>query len=254
LKSHSLIACAAALAAAQFFNPAAHAQGVTRVKARLVGFDGAVMTLERLPPAPLKSEIPPPADAGATTLTVSLTPETKIVASQKSGFADIKPGDYVGAAVVEGRGGWLKAQEVYRYAAALRGTGEGRFTDNNRLLINGTVTKVDPTAPQDTADGTLTLHYRGAVLNGAGKRAVCEGRAAPAPFASALACSADAVVEVVPGTPITALTLGDRNLLIAGSIVTVSITKLADRTISPGVIVEMSPDKTGPLEKPQARP
>jgi hypothetical protein len=254
LKSHSLIACAAALAAAQFFNPAAHAQGVTRVKARLVGFDGAVMTLERLPPAPLKSEIPPPADAGATTLTVSLTPETKIVASQKSGFADIKPGDYVGAAVIEGRGGWLKAQEVYRYAAALRGTGEGRFTDNNRLLINGTVTKVEPTAPQDTADGTLTLHYRGAVLNGAGKRAVCEGRAAPAPFASALACSADAVVEVVPGTPITALTVGDRNLLTAGSIVTVSITKLADRTISPGVIVELSPDKPGPLEKPQARP
>jgi hypothetical protein len=254
LKSHRLIACAAAFAAAQFFNPAAHAQGVTRIKARLVGFDGTVMTLERLPPAPLKSEIPPPADAGASTLAVSLTPETKIVASQKSGFAGIKPGDYVGAAVVEGRGGWLKAQEVYRYAAALRGTGEGRFTDNNRLLINGTVTKVEPTAPQDTADGTLTLHYRGAVLNGAGKRAVCEGRAAPAPFASALACSADAVVEVVPGTPITALTLGDRNLLTAGSIVTVSVTKVADRTISPGVIVELSPDKPGPLEKPQARP
>jgi hypothetical protein len=254
LKSHGLIACAVALAAAQFFNLAAHAQGVTRVKARLVGFDGAVMTLERLPSAPLKSEIPPPADGGATTLTVSLTPETKIVASQKSGFADIKPGDYVGAAVVEGRGGWLKGQEVYRYAAALRGTGEGRFIDNNRLLINGTVTKVEPTAPQDTADGTLTLHYRGAVLNGAGKRAVCEGRAAPAPFASALACRADAVVEVVPGTPITALTVGDRNLLVTGSIVTVSITKLADRTISPGVIVELSPDKPGPLEKPQARP
>ncbi len=254
MKSHRLIACAAAFAAAQFFNPAAHAQGATRIKARLVGFDGTVMTLERLPPAPLKSEIPPPADAGASTLTVSLTPETKIVAGQKSGFADIKPGDYVGAAVVEGRGGWLKAQEVYRYAAALRGTGEGRFTDNNRLLINGTVTKVEPTAPQDTADGTLTLHYRGAVLNGAGKRAVCEGRAAPAPFASALACSADAVVEVVPGTPITALTLGDRNLLTAGSIVTVSVTKVADRTISPGVIVELSPDKPGPLEKPQARP
>jgi hypothetical protein len=258
LKSHSLIACAAALAAAQFFNPGAHAQGVTRVKAKLVGFDGAVMTLERLPSAPLmKSETPPPEGAApdAPTLTVSLMPETRFVASQKSGFAAIGPGDYVGAVVVEGRGGMLKALEVYRYAQALRGTGEGRFTDNNRLLVNGTVTKSEPTAPKDTADGTLTLHYRGAVLNGAGKgRTVCEGRAAPAPFASALACSADAVVEVLPGTPVTALTLGDRNLLVPGSIVTVSITKLADRTVAPGVIVEAPSEKTGPLEKPQIRP
>ena len=231
---------------------------MTRVKARLIGFDGTVMTLERLPP--MKGEAPPPdGKAPDPQLTVTLLPETRIVASEASGFAAIKPGDYVGAAVTEGRGGWLKAQEVYRYAEPLRGTGEGRFTDNNRLLVNGTVTKAQPTAPQDTADGTLTLHYRGAMLSPAGPnardkvRTICEGRAAPAPFASALACAADAVVEVLPGTPITALTVGDRNLLVPGSIVTVSITKLADHTVTPGVIVEKprAPSSAGPLEKPQ---
>ncbi|MDB5735585.1 MAG: hypothetical protein JWN16_2222 [Alphaproteobacteria bacterium] len=246
------------MTAAQFFPVVASAQPVTRVKAKLVAFDGAVMTLERLPSAPLmKSEAPPPGAAalGAPTLTVSLMPETKFVASEKSAFAAIASGDYVGAVVVEGRGGTLKAQEVYRYAPVLRGTGEGRFTDNNHLLVNGTVTKAEPTTPKESADGTLTLHYRGAVLNGTGKgRTVCEGRAAPVPFASALACSADAVVEVLPGTPVTALTLGDRKLLVPGSIVTVSITKLADRTVAPGVIVEAPSEKTGPLEKPQIRP
>jgi hypothetical protein len=251
LKKHCLIACAAVMTAAQFFAVAANAQPVTRVKAKLVAFDGAVMTLERLPPL-MKSETPPPGGAAseAPTLTVSLIPETRFAASEKSAFAAIGPGDYVGAVVVEGRGGWLKAQEVYRYAPALRGTGEGRFTDNNRLLVNGTVTRAD--APPNSAGGTLTLHYRGAVLNGAGKgHTVCEGRATPAPFASALACSDDAVVEVVAGTPVMALTLGDRNLLVPGSIVTVSITKLADRTVAPGVIVEAP---SGLLEKPQSRP
>ncbi len=227
---------------------------MTRVKAKLLGFDGTVMTLERLPSAPLmKGETPSLADASpeSPTLTVSLLPETRVVASESAGFAAIKPGDYVGAVVVEGRGGWLRSQEVYRYADPLRGTGEGRFTDNGRLLINGTVTRAQPTAPKDTADGTLTLHYRGAMLNGTGKgRTVCEGRAAPAPFASALACSADAVVEVVPGTPITALTVGDRSLLVPGRIVTVTMTKLSDRTIAPGIIVETAMT----VEKPQTSP
>ena len=256
MKTFVLISCAAVLAAAQFVS-AVRAEPVTRLKARLTGFDGAVMTLVPLPAK--DAAAPPGGKAPAPSLTVTLLPETRIVASGPSGFADIKPGDYVGATVTEARGGRLKAQDVYRYAEPLRGTGEGRFTDNGRLLVNGTVTKAQPTAPQDTADGILTLHYRGAVLSPAGARekvrTVCEGRATPAPFASALACAADAVVEVLPGTPVTALTVGDRNLLVPGSIVTVSITKLSDRNVAPGVIVEKDAPRpipnAAPLEKPQ---
>ena len=33
----------------------------------------------------------------------------------------------------------MKAQEVYLYAEALRGTGEGRFPEGDRLIVNGTV-------------------------------------------------------------------------------------------------------------------
>lgn len=236
------LACAAVLAAAQSFAPAVQAQAVPRVKAKLLSLDGDVMTLQPL------------ATQNATTAapqTVTLTAETRYVLSEKSGFAAIKPGDYAGAAVEEGRGGWLKATDVYVYAEALRGTGEGRFPDNGRVLVNGTVTSVQSTTPQNMNDGTLTLHYRGATLTPMGRgRAVCEGRAVPAPFASALACSADAAIQVSPGTPISTLTVGDRALLQPGAIVSVAVAKgPGDRNIAPGVVIEKPA-----VEKPQSAP
>lgn len=227
--------CAAVLtcAAAQFFAVGAEAQGVTRIKAKLTGFDGQVMTLE-----PLAATV---AGAAGEPLRVSVSPRTQIVQQQKSFFGALKPGDYAGAAVIESGRGRLRAQNVYLYADALRGSGEGRFEDGGRLLINGAVSQVTPTSPQDMFDGTLTLHYRGANLaGGGGKNAVCEGRAVPPSFASALACSADARVEVLPGTPVSTLTLGDPSLLVPGVILTVALTRQAggDQAAS-GVIVEM---------------
>jgi hypothetical protein len=203
-----------------------YAQPVTRIKAKLTWFDGKVMTLDTgAKDAPLK---------------VSLTPETRFVQSERSSFGALKPGDYAGAAVTQSYNGRLKAQDVYVYAEALRGTGEGRFPDKDRLMVNGVVSKIEPSTPQDINDGTLTLHYRGAVLSQAGKgRTVCEGRANPAAFVSPLACAADAVIQVLPGTPVSALTVGDASLLAPGVAVTVSMVKLPDGgAIAPGVIVE----------------
>lgn len=213
-----------------------------RVKAKLLSLDGDVMTLQPLPAPNTKPAGPQ---------TVTLTAETRYVLSEKSGFAAIKPGDYVGAAVEEGRGGWLKASDVYVYAESLRGTGEGRFPDNGRLLVNGTVTNAQPTTPQSVNDGTLTLHYRGATLTPMGRgRAVCEGRAAPAPFASALACSADAAIQVLPGTPVSTLTVGDRSLLQPGVTLSVTIAKgPGDRNFTPGVVIEKPA-----VEKSQSAP
>jgi len=248
-----LIACAVGVTAAQAFA----AEPVVRVKARLSAFDGALMKLQTVAAKGAK---------GGEDFSVAVTDQTRYVGSAPSSFSAIKTGDYVGAAVSEGRGGALTSQEIYLYADALRGTGEGRFPEGERLLVNGTVTAVKPTAPEDKDDGSLTLHYRGAVLSGAGpNRTVCEGRASPPAFASALACQADAVIEVKPGAKVSALSVGDKDLLKPGVLVTVAMTKAEDgkRNIGLGVVVEPAEQppeqlpgaaKNGTVEKPQSSP
>ncbi len=232
-----LIACAAVITAAQSFA----AEPVVRMKAKLTAFDGQAMTLE--PDA--KSGIKEP-------LTVLVTPDTRYAGFSRASFAAINPGDYVGAAVTEGRGGALRSKDVFLYAPALRGSGEGRFPEGERLIVNGTVTQVQPSSADDRNDGALTLHYRGATLNGAGAgRTICEGRASPPAYASPLACAADAVIQVLPGAQVSALTVGDRSLLVPGATVTVAMTQMADgRKFAAGVTVE--PPTT--VEKPQSSP
>lgn len=226
-----LLACAAVLTAAQSFA----AEPVVRLKARLTGFDGQAMTLE-----PAASKEP---------LTVLITPQTRYVGASRARFDGLKAGDYAGAAVTVGRNGVMRASDVYLYPPALRGSGEGRFPDADRIIINGTVTAVQFTSADDKNDGTMTIHYRGAVLNSAGPgRTVCEGRASPPAYASPLACAADAMIEVMPSSHVSALTVGDKSLLLPGALVTVAMTKLADgRTVAAGVTVEPPP-----LEKPQS--
>jgi hypothetical protein len=216
--------------AAMLASPSFAAAPVTRVKAKLVSFDGAVLTLQPATGAPFS---------------VSILPDTRYVGSAPVSFAAIRPGSYAGAAVSEGRDG-LRAVTIYLYADALRGTGEGRFPEGDRLLVNGAVSAVK--AAQDRQDASLTIHYRGAGLSQRGKgSAVCEGRATPAPYASLMACEADAVIAVASNTPISALTVGDKSLLTPGSMVTVSMTKLADgKAVAPGLVVE------GTVEKPQS--
>jgi hypothetical protein len=235
-----VIACAALVTAAQCF---ALAAPVVRVKARLIAFDGQVMTLQPLPSSPAThvtngkgtdNEAAPAADKP---FTVTVLAGTRYVGSDRSSFTAIRPGDYAGAAVTESDGK-LRAQDVYLYAQALRGTGEGRFPEGGRLIVNGAVSDVK--VPQEMQDATLTLHYRGAVLNGLGQgHTLCEGRASPPAYASALACEALAAIDVPPGTPVSMLTVGDKSLLVPGSLVTVAVTKTDDdKYITPGVIVE----------------
>ena len=249
------LCCAAVFAAAQCFS--ASAQPVTRLKARLTAFDGQVMTLEPVsapPPAASGKQPPPDVTAKPAPLTVSVTPATRYVGMSKAAFADIKPGNYAGTALNPPSGDRLRAQEVFLYAETLRGTGEGRFPEGERLIINGTVSAVKPTVPDDKQDGTLTLHYHGSVLTGLGRgKTVCEGRATPAAYASALACEADAVVEVLPGTPVTSMSEGDKSLLVPGSMVTVAIAQAADgKNTTPGVVVEKPVPM--PVEKPRTPP
>lgn len=242
--SRFLIAC---IAAAVFWTgAAAQAAGpVVRVKAKLTAFDGQVMSMEVLssPAAVMKA---------GDSFTVSVLPGTRYVRSDKSSLSAIKPGDYAGAAVTEGRDGSLTAQEVYLYAPDLRGSGEGRFTEGDRLIVNGTVSVVQPPdSSQKNSSGRLTLHYRGALLSGLGRgKTLCEGRALPPAYASALACEGDAVLAVPPAAQVAALTVGDKSLLVVGSTVTVAMTKDGDKNVTPGVVVE----KLETVEKPQSNP
>jgi len=223
------------------------AEPVARMKAKLTAFDGHVMSLEVLPsPAGVMK--------AGDTVNVSVLPETRYVGSDKSSLAAIKPGDYAGVATTEGRDGALTAQEVYLYASDLRGTGEGRFPESGRLMVNGTVSAVQPPdkdRKNSKQSGSLTLHYRGATLTGLGRgKTLCEGRALPPAYASALACEGDAAIDVPPSTPVTALTVGDKSLLVVGSTLTVAMTKDGDKNVTPGVVVE----KPETVEKPQSNP
>jgi hypothetical protein len=230
--------CAAGCAAQAFA-----AEPVLRVKAKLTGFDGQVMTLEAL-------SSPSGVVKAGESFKVAVLPETRYVGSDRSALTAIKLGDYAGAAVTETKSGGLRAQEIYLYAPALRGSGEGRFTEGDRLIVNGSVSAVQPIDGKKS--GSLSLHYRGAALNGLGRgRTLCEGRALPPAYASALACQGDAVVDVPVNTQVSTLAVGDKSLLVAGSTVTVAMTKGAgDKNVTPGVIVE----KPATVEKPQSPP
>jgi hypothetical protein len=242
-----LIPCAAVFAAAQVFAVPALGQAVPRLKGTVVAFDGQVLTLQPAPDStkPKPSADAPPQDAA---LTIAVLPETRYVSSQAGSFADLRANAYVGAAVTERRNGRLTAQEVYLYDDALRGSGEGRFVEAGRLHINGTLSEAKSTSPEDQTGGTMLVHYRGAVVNSAGRgRTLCEGRAAPPALMSALACAADAAIEVPAATPVSVLTVGDQTLLAPGATVTVALAKTSDgKQVTPGVIVEQ------PVAKPQS--
>jgi hypothetical protein len=243
LKPAFLFPLACVAAAAQVFAAQA-AEPVVRIKAKLAAFDGQVMRLEALPS-------PAGVIKAGEVFSVSVLPGTRYVGSDKSALDVIKPGDYAGASVTQGRDGGLRAQEVYLYSPDLRGSGEGRFPEGDRIIVNGTVSAVQPALPDSKRNGSLTLHYRGALLSGLGRgKTLCEGRAVAPAYASALACEGDAVLEVPSAAGVSMLTVGDKGLLVVGSTVTVAMTKDGDKNVTPGVVVE----KLQPLEKPQSPP
>ena len=255
------LSCAAALAAAQFFAApvfvsAAAAQAAPRVKAKLVAFDGRQMTLELLTPfrplpaRPVAGNTSPPKDEtlpDKAPLTVAVLPDTRYVVTETSSFAALKTGEYAGAAVTQSRDGRLTAKDVYIYADALRGSGEGRFRDGDEVRINGSVSALQ--------DAGMTLHYRGALVSSAGAgRTVCEGRALPPALVSPLACTGDAVIAVPADTPVSTLAIGDKSLLVPGALLSVSLAKNeAGESVTPGVVVEKAAGPpAGTPEKPQS--
>ncbi len=204
------------LGAALLIASFASAQPVPRIRARIIAFDGKTLTLQ-----------PDGTSADADWLRVGILPNTRYVSTAAAKLSAIRPGDFAGAAVIADPDGKLQAQEVHVYPGPLRGAGEGRFPEGvpGRIRINGAVAAA--------ADGSLTLHYRGAAMN----KEICEGRAA-VPIRPQ-ACTGDAVIAIADGVPVTALTPGDKSLLTPGAMAVVSVVTSPDGTrITPGLIVE----------------
>ena len=93
-------------------------------------------------------------------LTIALAPNFTVSAVVKKSLADIKPGDYVGAASTKGTDGKLHAIEVLIFPEALRGTGEGERAWDltpDSLMTNATVGGIAGAAQGQA----LKLTYKG---------------------------------------------------------------------------------------------
>ena len=93
-------------------------------------------------------------------LTIALAPNFTVSAVVKKSLADIKTGDYVGAASLKGSDGKLHALEVLIFPEALRGTGEGERPWDlvpDSLMTNATVAGVASAAQGQV----LKVAYKG---------------------------------------------------------------------------------------------
>jgi len=135
-------------------------------------------------------------------LTVAIPAGIKIGAVAERKLEDIKEGDFVGSAAVEGSDGKLHAQEVHMFPEAMRGTGEGHkpMALPKQTMTNATVAKV-ASAPKGR---TLELSYKGGIQT----------------------------IEVDAGTRIVALVPGDRSLLKPGATVVLFVTKAGDGSLT----------------------
>jgi len=221
---------------------AAAAQGVPRIKAKIISRNGNTLVLDAdagavsvaplgndqaAKPAPSASSkkggMPRPA-VGAK-LTLSLMPATLVVVEHRSVRDAIKVGDFIGATAVVAQGE-LKTRSIVIYPDILRGSDEGRFADGDVLRVGGQVSAL-------TAQG-ITIRYRGK----GEKDGVCAGRAAPRVLAGQY-CTAEIFLALPASIPVSLLVPGDAKLLTPGRVVTASVVRLgADQLATPGVIVQ----------------
>jgi len=160
-----------------------------RIAGTIAAFDGTSLTVKQ-------------ADGAA--VTVALPEGIKVGALAERSLADIKAGDFVGSAAVEGPDGKLHAQEVHIFPEAMRGTGEGHrpMTQPKQTMTNATVSAIAAVA--DAPKGSvLQLNYAGG----------------------------SQTIIVDPGTRIVALIPGDRSLLKPGAAVVVYLTKTDDGSL-----------------------
>ncbi len=196
-----------------------------RIKAQVVAFDGATLTVKP--------------DGENETMKIGVRPATRILKQDPVALAALAPDSFTGATLAKGPGGAFNAQEVHVFPENLRGSGEGLYPaspGSSRFILNGTVTGATTT--------TISLKFRG--LSGEG--AQCTGRAPTDPLQG---CQGAATIAVPPGTPVLALSAGDKSLIKPGAILALSIMAGPDgRPVTPGLTVESV--ATPPVPMPEA--
>lgn len=136
-------------------------------------------------------------------LTIALAPNFAVAGIVKKSVADIKAGDYVGAASTKGADGKLRALEVLIFPEAMKGTAEGERPWDlvvDSLMTNATVTGIA------TASGgqTLKVSYKGG----------------------------ESEVMVPPDVPVVTFAPGDASLLKPGAAVFIGAQKAPDGSLT----------------------
>jgi len=136
-------------------------------------------------------------------LTIALAPNFTVSAVVKKSLADIKAGDYVGAAWTKGTDGKLHAIEVLIFPEALRGAGEGErpwdLTPDS-LMTNATVAGI----ASATQGHVLKVTYKGG----------------------------ESEIIVAPDKPVVTFAPGDASLLKPGAAIFTTALKKADGSLS----------------------
>ena len=136
-------------------------------------------------------------------LTIALAPNFTVSSVVKKSLADIKAGDYVGAAWTKGTDGKLHAIEVLIFPEALRGAGEGErpwdLTPDS-LMTNATVAGI----ASATQGHVLKVTYKGG----------------------------ESEIIVAPDKPVVTFAPGDASLLKPGAAIFTTALKKADGSLS----------------------
>ena len=136
-------------------------------------------------------------------LTIALAPNFTVSAVVKKSLADIKAGDFVGAASAKGTDGKLHALEVLIFPEALRGTGEGERPWDlvpDSLMTNATVAGMASAAQGQV----LKVTYKGG----------------------------ESEILVAPNTPVVTFAPGDASLLRPGAAIFIGALKKPDGSLS----------------------
>jgi hypothetical protein len=136
-------------------------------------------------------------------MTIALAPNFTVSAVVKKSLADIKAGDFVGAASTKGTDGKLHALEVLIFPEALRGTGEGERPWDlvpDSLMTNATVAGIASAAQ----DQVLKVTYKGG----------------------------ESEIIVAPNTPVVTFGPGDASLLKPGAAIFIGALKKPDGSLS----------------------
>jgi len=97
-------------------------------------------------------------------VSVMLAKDFKVTAVTRANLSDIKQGDFIGSAAMQGTDGKLHAQEVLIFPEAGRGTGEGHYPWD--LSPGSTMTNATVDSMVERVEGPiLTLKHKGGTVN-----------------------------------------------------------------------------------------